>query len=103
MQRLENRSNFIIIFFLSIAVIYIVRLFYIQVLTDTFLERAKKIAITKITQYPIRGNIYDRYGLPLVQNEVAYDILITPKKLNIDTAKFCELLDVSLQELTTQE
>ncbi len=98
MQRLENRSTFIIIFFLSIALIYIVRLFYIQVLTDTFLERAKKIAITKITQYPIRGNIYDRYGLPLVQNEVAYDILITPKKLQIDTAKFCELLDVSLQE-----
>ena len=98
MQRLENRSNFIIIFFLSIALIYIVRLFYIQVLTDTFLERAKKIAITKITQYPIRGNIYDRYGLPLVQNEVAYDILITPKKLQIDTAKFCALLDVSLQE-----
>lgn len=98
MQRLENRAYFIGAFFLIIAVIYLSRLFYIQVLTDFFAERAERVSVSKIIEYPIRGNIYDRKGMPLVQNEVAYDIMVTPKKLDVDTVKFCALLDISIEE-----
>lgn len=102
MQRLENRGYFIGGFFLFFALVYIGRLFYIQIYTDDFSERAKRISVAKVIEYPIRGNIYDRYGNPLVQNEVAYDILITPRKLEIDTLKFCELLGVSIEEFISR-
>lgn len=98
MQRLENRSYVIVGLFLFFALVYIVRLFQVQIFTDQFLERAQRVAVEKVIEYPIRGNVYDRNGTPLVENEVAYDILVTPSKLKIDTAKFCEVLEISKKD-----
>ena len=98
MRQLENRSYVIVGLFLFFAFVYIVRLFQVQIFSEEFLERAQRVAVEKVIEYPIRGNIYDRNGMPLVENEVAYDILVTPNKLKIDTNKFCEVLEITRDE-----
>jgi penicillin-binding protein 2 len=98
MRQLENRSYVIVGLFLFFAIVYVVRLFQVQIFSEEFLERAQRVAVEKVIEYPIRGNIYDRNGMPLVENEVAYDILVTPNKLKIDTAKFCEVLEITKEE-----
>ena len=98
MRRLENRKYFVAGFFLFFSVLYLGRLFYVQIFTQEYFERAKSTSVEKTEEFPMRGNIYDRYGLPLVQNEIAYDIMYTPYKAQIDTFKFCELVGIDTAE-----
>jgi penicillin-binding protein 2 len=98
MNSIENRKYFVGGFFLFFAVLYLLRVFYIQIFTDQYYERAKRISVEKVEEYPMRGNIYDRHGNALVQNEIAYDIMYTPYRSKIDTLKFCNLLGIDTSE-----
>jgi penicillin-binding protein 2 len=98
MNSVENRKYFVGGFFLFFAVLYLLRVFYIQIFTDQYYERAKRISVEKVEEYPMRGNIYDRHGNALVQNEIAYDIMYTPYRSKIDTLKFCDLLGIDTSE-----
>lgn len=49
--------------------------------------------------YPSRGIIYDRQGRSVLQNDVLYDLVVTPSSVkNIDTAMLCELLQIDIPE-----
>lgn len=98
MRSLENRKYFIGAFFLFFSIIYIVRLFYIQIFTDRYFERAERVSVEITEEYPLRGNIYDRFGKVMVQNEIAYDIMYTPYRSKIDTSKLCELIGIDTVE-----
>jgi penicillin-binding protein 2 len=98
MRQLESRKYFIGGFFIFFSLIYLVRLFYIQLMTEEYYDRSISVAVEKMVEYPMRGNIYDRYGKPLVQNEIAYDIMYTPYKSKIDTLKFCALIGIDKKE-----
>ena len=41
---------------------------------------AEKNVILKVTQYPTRGQIYDRNGKLIVINAPVYDIMMIPKE-----------------------
>ena len=45
-----------------VVVVYIIRLFSLQILNDKYAERADSNALLRKTQYPPRGLIYDRNG-----------------------------------------
>jgi penicillin-binding protein 2 len=95
MARLASRKYHIIGLFSFFFIVYLVRLFYIQIVhEDYFAARAKSDSVDKVIEYPIRGNIYDRNGKVLVGNEFAYDIMITMRNLKIDTARFCRLMGI---------
>ncbi len=98
MKVLENRKYFIGAFFLFFSVVYISRLFYVQIFTDQYFDRAKRVSVELIEEYPMRGNIYDRNGKVLVQNEIAYDIMYTAHRSKIDTVEFCALLGIDTTE-----
>lgn len=98
MNSIESRKYFVGGFFLFFGILYLLRVFYIQIFTDQYFERAKRISVEKVEEYPMRGNIYDREGRALVQNEIAYDIMYTPYRSKIDTAKFCNLLGIDTIE-----
>lgn len=96
MNQLSDRKWFIIGVFILIGLIYISRLFYIQVIDDTYKLDARNQAFRYKTEYAIRGYIYDRKGKLLVYNEAAYDLMVLPKDVKeIDTADFCELLGIT--------
>ncbi len=96
MNQLSDRKWFIVGIFILIGIIYIVRLFYIQVIDDTYKLDARNQAFRYKTEYAIRGYIYDRKGKLLVYNEAAYDLMVLPKEVkDLDTLDFCELLGIT--------
>jgi len=65
---LIGRKFYIISFFLLIAVVYTLRLAYIQLWDDSYDLAAKNNALRRMVEYPFRGYIIDRNGKPIVQN-----------------------------------
>lgn len=95
MRKHENRTYIIGGFFTLVIIIFIIRLFSIQVIDDSFKTSSENNVIRKQTDYPRRGLIYDRNNKLIVYNEAAYDLMITPKQAtNLDTALICKLLEI---------
>jgi len=92
----DKRKLVIISIFLVVGMVYIARLFYVQVYQDKYILSAQNNVVRKRVIYPSRGLIYDRNGRVLVANDVAYDLMITPNQMgSIDTNRFCKLLNIS--------
>lgn len=80
----------------AVVVIYICRLFSIQVLDSTYRESAENNALYYHTIVPTRGSIYDRNGNLLVGNQPSYDITVVMRNVkDLDTLEFCRVLDIS--------
>ena len=73
---LENRRFVIGGVALAIVLVYIIRLFTIQLLSDDFKKNADSNAFLKKIDYPSRGAIYDRNGKLMVYNQPSYDIMV---------------------------
>lgn len=79
--------------------IFLIRLFFLQVLDDSYKLSAENNVLRHITEYPARGLVYDRNGKLLVYNEAYYDLMVIPKQIeNLDTLDFCNTLGISLEE-----
>lgn len=99
MNQLGDRKYIIIGVFILVGLMYISRLFYIQVVDDTYKLDARNQAFRYTTEFPIRGYIYDRNNKLLVYNEAAYDLMVLPKNVkNIDTLDFCSLLGITKEQ-----
>ncbi len=84
---------------MAVSIVLLIRLFYLQVIDNTYKEFATSNVLRKVVQYPARGLIYDRNGELLVYNKAAYDLLVTPREVKpFDTLKFCSLLDITIEE-----
>lgn len=100
MKKYENRTYIIGGFFGLVILIFIIRLFSIQVIDDSFKTSSENNVIRKQTDYPRRGLIYDRNKELIVYNEAAYDLMITPKQATfLDTALICSLLEIDTLNL----
>ena len=98
-SNLSDRKFIISGFFILIAIIYIIRLFYIQIIDDRYKLDARNNAFRYRTEYPVRGYIFDRKGKLLVFNEPSYDLLVTPKLAkNCDTMALCKILEISKED-----
>lgn len=83
-----------------IILIYIIRLFNLQVADSSFKKYADSNAFLRKTIYPSRGLIYDRNGELVVYNQPAYDVMVIPKEIqDFDSIDFCSTLQISLPEL----
>lgn len=61
--------------------------------------KANQNALRFRTQYPARGLMFDRNGKLLVYNEVVYDLMVIPSQIkDFDTAKFCNLINITKEE-----
>jgi len=79
-----------------VGFIFTLRLFFIQVLDQSYLLSAESNATRHNTIYPHRGLIYDRNGELLVYDEAAYDLMVIPGQVEeMDTLEFCQLLNIS--------
>lgn len=95
----ENRKYIIIGVFCLVGLVYLTRLFYLQILDDSYSLESSSNSIKRVIEVPIRGQIYDRNGKLIVYNTPVYDLYVTPKRVRIpDTLAFCRLLGLSLTE-----
>ena len=83
-----------------VVLVYIVRLFYLQVIDQSTKDQADNNALVKQTIYPSRGLIYDRNGELLVFNQPIYEITMVMREMKQgwDTTAFCSCLGISHKE-----
>ncbi|PWJ58539.1 penicillin-binding protein 2 [Dyadobacter jejuensis] len=96
---LENRRFVIIGFFALVGILYLLRLFYLQVLDESYSIESSSNSIKRVIEIPFRGQIYDRNGKLIVYNTPVYDLVVTPYKAKVsDTLRFCQVLGLERSE-----
>ena len=99
----ESRKYVLIAGAVFIAVVFILRLFWIQVVDDRWKAEAANMAERKVTVYPSRGLIFDRNEKLLVANTPVYDLMVVPREVKpFDTVTFAELISVPLADLNAR-
>ncbi len=89
---------YIIIF--TTGLIFLARLFYLQIMDDSLAVRSQDNAIEVVYDYPQRGYISDRNGKLMVSNQPSYDVMAIPRNLKpFDTTEFCKILSIEPEEL----
>lgn len=96
----EGRREIIQIAFIAVGVIFLLKLFYIQVIDDEYGKLGNSNALLRQIDYPVRGLIYDRNSKLLVYNTPEFDLLIIRREVkNLDSAAFCQVFEMSIEEL----
>lgn len=91
----SDRKITIVAIFLTVGVIFLLRLFYIQVVDDQWKIFAANASERVVTEYPSRGLIFDRKGEIVVSNTAIYDLMVLPRDVTeMDTTAFCQLLGI---------
>ncbi len=97
------RRILLYIIIISTGILFIARLFYLQVLDDSFVGLSENNAIKVVYDYPQRGFIFDRNGDLLVSNQPSYDVMVIPRNLKaFDTTEFCNILGLTKEQLDTR-
>ena len=90
-----NRKNKLLIGLVTVALVLLGKLFYIQCINGSYKVNADNNSMVYDYIYPPRGIIYDRNGEILVGNQVCYDIMVTPREVKaFDTLALARALDV---------
>ena len=87
-MNLSSRKFIVGLIFLAVGLLFIIRLFNVQVLNDQYKSESDHNVLREVTEYPARGLIYDRKGELLVYNEAAYDLMVIPKAFATDWYEF---------------
>jgi penicillin-binding protein 2 len=92
-----NRQYVIGGIIILVVLIYIIRLFGLQIIDQSTRDQADNNALLKQTIYPSRGLIYDRNGKLLVSNQPIYEVTIILREMgnDFDTIGFCRTLDIT--------
>ena len=94
--RLEKRKYVVGGFIVVIALIYLFRLYGLQISDSKYKDYADNNAFLKKTVYPSRGLIYDRNDSLVVFNQPAYDVMMIPRDVHdFDTLDFCNTLQIT--------
>ena len=94
--RYENRKFVVVGIVMAIVIVFICRLFNLQILSDEYKKYADSNAFFDKTVYPSRGVMYDRTGRLLVSNQPAYDVMVCMRSVNdLDTLALCQSLGIT--------
>ncbi|MDH6312318.1 penicillin-binding protein 2 [Parabacteroides sp. PFB2-10] len=94
--KFENRKYVIGGAVVVVVLLFIIRLFFLQVLDNDYKIWADNNAFLRKTIYPSRGIIYDRAGRLLVYNQPAYDVMVVMREVQpFDTLEFCNTVGIT--------
>ena len=100
MESNRTRGGFILLIIILAVIIYIGRLFSIQVLSDEYARKAGRRVIKTRSVIPPRGNIYDRYADIYVSNRPMFNMEIIYNELEIpDTSVLVKYLNLTQEEI----
>ena len=81
------------------GLVFIARLFYLQIYNPKAYDIYEDTAIRKVFDYPKRGYVYDRNGELLVANQPSYDVMVIPREVEpFDIDEFCALLKITKED-----
>ncbi|WP_243472824.1 penicillin-binding protein 2 [Winogradskyella sp. MH6] len=85
-----------------VGLVFIARLFYLQVYGGYEYDIFEDTAIKKEYTYPKRGYVYDRNGKLLVANQPSYDVMVIPREVepldSLELIEFCNLLKITKED-----
>lgn len=100
MNKFGYRQGIISGIMISVCVVFILRLFTYQVVSDKYKILAENNSQRTETEYPARGLIYDRNNKLLVDNQAAYDLMIIPNQVKtFDTLELVSILEITREAL----
>ena len=96
MNKFIHRKVVISGLIIFVFVIYILQLFNLQVIDESYKLSAINNSQRIETQYPARGLIYDRNNNLLVYNQAAYDLMVIPRQVKaFDTTELVHILGIT--------
>lgn len=94
------RSVVLQIFVIAVFAIIIVRLFYLQMIDNTYKQNANNNVLRYEVQNPPRGEIFDRNGEYIVQSKEVYDLMMIPKDVKeFDTLLLCSIVGEPIEDI----
>lgn len=91
----QSRSYIIRLIFIAVFIVMIAQLANLQLVSGKYQELAQANAVFPKVIYPPRGIVYDRNNKAIVNNTLAYDLMVTPAEIkNVDTTYMCQLLEI---------
>lgn len=96
----DDRKYVLVATVLFVCAVFVLRLFYVQVIDDQWKAKAANISERKVTVFPSRGLVYDRHGQLLTANTPVYDIMVVPREVKgLDTLALAQLTGVPLMDV----
>ena len=93
---LEKRKYVIAGAVICVVLVYLLRLFSLQIMSEDYKKNADSNALLKQIQYPARGTISDRNGKLMVYNQPAYDVMVVMmEQKGVDTLDLCQSLGIT--------
>jgi penicillin-binding protein 2 len=99
-ENINRRTLVVALFFIFVGLLFIIKLFILQVYDPSYKFSAESNTRREIINYPARGLVYDRNGKLIVSNQANYDLMVIPRELKeMDTVSFCSALNITPSEL----
>ena len=100
----KGRKTAIQIVVLVTAVVFLAKLFVLQIVDESYKAMAAANSLQRVVDYPYRGIVYDRKGQIMVFNVPVYDVMVTPREVdrNMDTLALCATLGVTKEFFITK-
>jgi penicillin-binding protein 2 len=103
---IQKRLPFLVGFIVVCTVVLLVRLWFLQAVKgDYYYEQAENNRIRPVKLRPPRGIIYDRYGRPIVENVLTFDVSLVPEDMpDLDTTinKLSSIIEVSPADIRAE-
>lgn len=98
-DKYANRKYIVYGFFVFVGIIFLIRIFYLQLYSDEYAFAAENNTLRNVVIYPPRGLVYDRKGKLIVYNEAVFDLMIIPGQAkSIDKIAMSNLLQIDTTE-----
>lgn len=102
-DELYKRHHVVQAIAILVVVIFVARLFALQIIDKSFRDKSDNISLVKQTIYPPRGLIYDRNGELLVYNQPIFEVMLVVRDMNkgeapFDTLAFCRAMRIEREQ-----
>lgn len=99
----EGRKEIFQLLIVITGIIFLVKLFFIQIVDTRYAQLADSNAILRQPEYPVRGLISDRNGKLIVYNTPEFKLEVLLKDVqDFDSAKFCRVFEMSREDLRSK-
>ena len=86
-NHLSGRQRIVGAMVLAVGLVFIIRLFQMQVTTDEYRNRAERLTEEQELLHPTRGLCLDRHGELLVNNVPGYELMVVPRAMAVWTPR----------------
>jgi len=97
----ESKKYILYLVVLLVFLVLLIQFFNLQISQSShYTEKSFENSVKMITQFPVRGNIYDRHGRMIVDNRPAFSLYLIPAETsNFTITKMVEMFDLNEEDV----